>query len=156
ICSILLITQSLVMLILISQSSFFGQLMFVSSLAFSWVYNLWVWTFDKETLQREILKKVLKPEKFTKFILKTRTSTLVFAALALQLRDPVKIGKVFGFPDTPVWKKWKKVVIDRLSDGRELEFDDPDWTCDDLEEKEMGLLKVLLGDAMVAYKLFKK
>ncbi|KAI6152510.1 hypothetical protein BKA82DRAFT_4111793 [Pisolithus tinctorius] len=123
ICSILLITQSLVMLILISQSSFFGQLMFVISLATSWGYNLWLWTFDKEKIQREILRKVLGEPVLTKFVLKTRTSMLVFVALALNLTDVKEITKVFLVPDT-------SIVIERLKNQRNLEFKDADWKCD--------------------------
>lgn len=156
ICSILLITQSLVMLILISQSSFFGQLMFVISLATSWGYNLWLWTFDKEKIQREILRKVLGKPKLTKFILRTRTSMLVFVALALKLTDAKEITKVFLVPDTLVWDKWKKIVIKGLRDERNLEFEDADWNCDGFSVEQKTLLKTLLEDAMVAYKLFEE
>lgn len=156
ICSILLIAQSLAMLILISQSSFFGQLMFVISLAFSWAYNLWVWTFDKEKIQREILKNLLGDPVFTKFILKTRTSMLVFVVLALKLRNATEIMKVFLVPSTAVWEKWKQIVIERLSDGQRLDFEEPDWNCDGFSEDQKSLLKTLLEDAMVAYKLFKE
>ncbi|KAI6042762.1 hypothetical protein EDC04DRAFT_3088351 [Pisolithus marmoratus] len=155
ICSILLITQSLAMLILISQSLFFGQLMFVGSLACSWAYNLWVWTFDKEKIQRKILNKILGQPVFIKFILKTRTSMLVFVALALQLRDSTKIMRVFVIPSTEVWVKWEEMVIERLVDGRELEFKEEDWNCDGFCDEQKSLLEVLLKDAMVAYELFK-
>ncbi|KAI6152496.1 hypothetical protein BKA82DRAFT_4111724 [Pisolithus tinctorius] len=156
ICSILLITQSLVMLILISQSSFFGQLMFVISLATSWGYNLWLWTFDKEKIQREILRKVLGEPVLTKFVLKTRTSMLVFVALALNLTDVKEITKVFLVPDTSVWDKWKEIVIERLENQRNLEFKDADWKCDGFSEGQKSLLKTLLEDATVAYELFEE
>ncbi|KIO00423.1 hypothetical protein M404DRAFT_152770, partial [Pisolithus tinctorius Marx 270] len=156
ICSILLITQSLVMLILISQSSFFGQLMFVISLAASWGYNLWLWTFDKEKIQREILRKVLGEPVLTKFVLKTRTSMLVFVALALNLTDVKEITKVFLVPDTSVWDKWKEIVIERFENQRNLEFKDADWKCDGFSEGQKSLLKTLLEDATVAYELFEE
>ncbi|KAI6002519.1 hypothetical protein EDC04DRAFT_3074376 [Pisolithus marmoratus] len=155
ICSILLIMQSLVMLIFISQSSFFGQLMFVGSLTLSWAYNLWVWTFDKGKIQRKILNEILGQPVFTKFILKTRTSMLVFVALALQLRDATKIIKVAVFPSTEVWDKWKEMVIERLVGGQELEFKQEDWNCDGFSDEQKCLLEVFLKDAMAAYALFK-
>ncbi|KAI6135641.1 hypothetical protein EV401DRAFT_7705 [Pisolithus croceorrhizus] len=156
ICSIFLIAQSLAMLVLISQSSFFGQLMFVISLASSWAYNLWVWTFDKEAIQRQILKNILGRPKFTKFILKTRTSMLVFVALALRLKDPAEIMKVFVIPNTAVWEKWKEMVIKCLINEQEFEFEDQHWNCDGFCDEQKSLLKTLLEDAMVAYELFKE
>ncbi|KAI6034706.1 hypothetical protein BKA83DRAFT_4193608 [Pisolithus microcarpus] len=156
ICSMFLIAQSLAMLILISQSSFFGQLMFVISLAFSWAYNFWVWTHDKEAIQRQILKNILGDPVFTKFILKTRTSMLVFVALALKLKREEEIMRVFVIPSTDVWKKWKEIVIDRLTTGRELKFEDRDWNCNGFSEEQKILLETLLDDATVGYNLFKK
>ena len=40
-CSLLMITQFLAQLLLIPQGSLFGQIMFVASLAVSWMYNYW-------------------------------------------------------------------------------------------------------------------
>lgn len=156
VCSVSLIMQSLAMLILIPQSSFFGQLMITTSLAISWLYNLWVWTFDKEKILHELVKNVLGRPIFTKFILRTHTSMLVFIALALELKDRTEIMRVFAVPSTAAWEKWKELVIERLTTERELKFDVRDWNCDGFCELDKLVLGSLLNDAMVAYDLFKR
>ncbi|KAI6152509.1 hypothetical protein BKA82DRAFT_29565 [Pisolithus tinctorius] len=59
-CSIILVIQAIAQLILVPQSSLFGQFMFVASVAVSWLYNLWLWSFDKEKVQRYLLMKVFR------------------------------------------------------------------------------------------------
>ena len=157
-CSVMLVVQAIAQLIAIPQSSLFGQLMFVTSLAASWAYNLWLGSFNKEEIHRKILMdNILGKPKFTKFILGTRTSMVVFVVLVWNLKDPGEILDFFLPHHTPVWMAWKKVVIERLKNGQELEFDSHDWEDPGLfVESDRELLKTLFYDAQDAYRGFKK
>ncbi|KAI6030363.1 hypothetical protein EDC04DRAFT_2605316 [Pisolithus marmoratus] len=91
-CSVLLMIQFIAQLLLIPQGTLFGQMMFVTSLAVSWGYNLWLSAFDKERIQRNILmKNVLREPRLTKYVLGTRTSMVVFVLLILQPEEPNEI-----------------------------------------------------------------
>ncbi|KAL4081328.1 hypothetical protein V8B97DRAFT_1921936 [Scleroderma yunnanense] len=154
-CSVFLVTQAIAQLIVIPQGSLFGQLMFVSSVAVSWAYNLWLGSFDKEKVHRDILMDILGKPKLTKFILGTRTSMVVFVLLVLHLRDPEEIMNVLLPHHTPVWLTWKTTIIDRLKHRRELEFGPHDWDDPAFSSSDRDLLRTLFKDAEDAYRGFK-
>ncbi|KAG6329544.1 hypothetical protein ID866_9544 [Astraeus odoratus] len=154
-CSIFLVMQSIAQLILIPQSSLFGQLMFVASLAVSWAYNLWLGSFDNKKVQREILLKVLSKPKITKFVLGTRTSTAVFTLLVLNLTNPEHLMDVLLPSNTRVWNKWKATIINKLKNHCELEFDSSNWDGTTFSDSEKSLLKTFFKDAQEAYEGFK-
>ena len=155
-CSVMLVVQAIAQLIVIPQSSLFGQLMFVTSLAASWAYNLWLGSFNKEEIHRKILMdKILGQPKFTKFILGTRTSMVVFVILVWNLNDPGEILNVLLPHRTSVWLTWKGVVIQRLKNRQELEFDSHDWEDPKFSESDRKLLETLFHDAEDAYRGFK-
>lgn len=83
ICSLLLLIQFIVQLLLVPQGHVFGQTMFTVSLAASWGYNMWLSSIDKEMVQRNILNDdILEKPEVIKFTLGTRTSMTVFVLLA--------------------------------------------------------------------------
>lgn len=151
-CSVLLTVQFIAQLLLIPQCSLFGQIMFVTSLAVSWVYNSWLSSLDKEKIQRDILlNSVLEKPVLTKYYLGTRTTMVVFTLLVLQPEDPNKILNELLPNDTRVWKQWKDTVVQRLLRKEKLEFVDTDWELDAFSPQERSLLQTLYGDAQAAY-----
>ncbi|KAJ8495393.1 hypothetical protein ONZ45_g12872 [Pleurotus djamor] len=82
--------QFIAQLFLIPQSGLFGQILFLSTLAVSWVNNACFSSIDKEALQKKILKQnfPLQETFGTKYSLPTRTTAVVFAMLqALPLEE---------------------------------------------------------------------
>ena len=151
-CSVLLTIQFIAQLLLIPQGSLFGQIMFVSSLGVSWIYNSWLSSLDKEKIQREILlNNVLNKPILTKYTLGTRTTMVVFVLLVLQPEEPTKLLNELLPNDTKVWNQWKKTVVGRLLSKEKLEFFHSDWELDGFSQQERTLLQTLYGDAQAAY-----
>ncbi|KAI6152494.1 hypothetical protein BKA82DRAFT_763143 [Pisolithus tinctorius] len=155
-CSIILVIQAIAQLILVPQSSLFGQFMFVASVAVSWLYNLWLWSFDREKVQRDLLMKVLGKPLLPKYVLGTRTSMVIFVLLALDLDDPEDVMNFLLPPSTRAWKIWKAAVIRRLRSHKKLEFDASDWEDSSLSDEERQMLETLFKDAQDAYEGFKE
>ena len=151
-CSIFLTIQFIAQLFLIPQGSLFGQILFVSSLGVSWVYNSCLSSFDKEKIQQRILlDDILRKPSLTKYILTTRTSAVVFALCVLSPEDPSKILEAYLPNDTKVWRKWKETVLQRLRAKGVLHFTDADWNLPGYTAQERKLLCSLYGDAQAAY-----
>ena len=154
-CCILLVLQVILQLLLIPQGSLLGQLMFIASLASSWVYNLWLSSRDREKIQREVfVKGVLRSPKRRRFILGTRTSAVVFILLVLQPKDPAKTMDLL-LPDTPGWKKFKAHIVSQIRDGRGFRSDDS-WWGDPEIASERGVLETLCRDAEAAREGFRE
>jgi len=155
-CSILLTIQFIAQLFLVPQGSLFGQVMFISSLAVSWVYNSCLSAFDKEKIQQRILMdEILKQTVLKKYTLTTRTAAVVFALCVLSPEDPSKILEAYLPNDTKVWRKWKETVLEQLR-KKELSFEEKDWNLSEYTSKETDLLRSLYGDAQDAYDGFAK
>ncbi|KAI6034703.1 hypothetical protein BKA83DRAFT_4193539 [Pisolithus microcarpus] len=155
-CSVLLVIQAIAQLILVPQSSPFGQLMFVVSVAVSWLCNLWLWSTDKEKIQRDLLMKILGRPRLTKFILGTRTSMVAFVLLALDVDDPEDLINFFLPFNTRIWQIWKAAVIKRLRNHEKLKFDASAWDEPSLLEGERQMLETLFKDAQQAYEGFEQ
>lgn len=174
-CSLLLVAQLLAQLLLIPQGTFFGQIMFLSSFAASWAYNLYLSSIDNEHIQEELLLEALNlnEQHMRTYSLGTRTTAAVFACLMLQPPgvyeesewkrlgfEPEGIIRKFIPNDTPVWTTWREKVLGVMRDQKVCSRD----TCYDLlqmsdQEKDMfkpndqKLLENLLEDARTAYEL---
>ncbi|KAG2033626.1 hypothetical protein BDR03DRAFT_1002004 [Suillus americanus] len=174
-CSLLLVIQLLAQLLLIPQGTFFGQIMFLSSFAASWAYNLYLSSIDKEYIQEQLLLKILNLDErhMRTYSLGTRTTAAVFACLILQPPgvyaesewkrlgfEPEGIIRKFIPNNTPVWITWREKILGVMRDRKVRSRD----TCYDLlqmsdEEKDMfepndqNLLEHLLEDARTAYDL---
>ncbi|KAI6097543.1 hypothetical protein EDD16DRAFT_1482954 [Pisolithus croceorrhizus] len=157
-CSVILVIQAIAQLILIPQSSFFGQLMFVVSVAVSWLYNLWLWSLDKEKIQRDLLMEVLHKPPLTRYILGTRTSMVIFVLLVLDMDNPKDVMDFLLPPDTRAWQIWKRAVMERLKNREEFKLDASDWDAPSLElsKEERKLLETLFKDAQDAYEGFEQ
>ncbi|KAG6333976.1 hypothetical protein ID866_5112 [Astraeus odoratus] len=172
-CAYLLIAQAIIQLILIPQGSFFGQLMFVISLAFSWVYNLWLSCFEKQTVHLDMLmKEGMGQLSLTKFIFTTRATAVVFALLVLGSSDYQKLNSdnaeesftessrkimdAYLPPDTKVWRAWKKIIIDQLKSRGDSNFNNPDsHSYPDFSQSDTSFLEDL-QDAGVAWDSFRQ
>ncbi|KAH0840293.1 hypothetical protein J3R83DRAFT_1302 [Lanmaoa asiatica] len=151
-CSVLLTIQFIAQLLLIPQGSLFGQIMFVTSLGVSWIYNSWLSSLDKEKIQRDILlNSVLEKPVLTRYCFGTRTSMVVFVLLVLEPEEPNKILNELLPNDTKVWRHWKETIVRRLVDKEKLEFGDSDWELNGFSQQERSLLETLYGDAQAAY-----
>ncbi|KIJ69774.1 hypothetical protein HYDPIDRAFT_104395, partial [Hydnomerulius pinastri MD-312] len=160
-CSLLLVVQFLLQLLLIPQGTLFGQLMFVASLGVSWAYNSYLSSLEKEKIQGENFFKTLGDLRMHKFQLGTRTSMSVFACLLLcegherpfKNISPTKILQQFIRNDTSVWQRWREKVILQMNNGGQslsfLEMDQDELTH--FSESDTKLLKTLLADAKAAF-----
>ncbi|KAF8555925.1 hypothetical protein OG21DRAFT_1438018 [Imleria badia] len=154
-CSILLTIQFIAQLFLIPQASLFGQVMFIASLAVSWVYNSCLSALDQEKIQRRILlEEILKKPSLKKYILTTRGAAVVFSLCVLSPEDPSKILEAYLRNDTKVWTKWKETVLQRLRGKEELHFKEEDWNLTGYTDQERKLLRSLYGDAQAGYDAF--
>ncbi|KAH9949190.1 hypothetical protein B0H21DRAFT_820376 [Amylocystis lapponica] len=166
ICALFLTVQFLAQLLLIPQGTLFGQLMFITSLGVSWLYNMYLSSLDGESMQCDILlKEVLRlgDADVKKYSLGTRTSATVFALLASAPDSPGertasdKLHKRMNelLPnDTRVWKTWKEMVVRRIREDIDRGFDDLAWDEGAFNPDERRLLRELLGDARSAHKAY--
>ncbi|KAF9236237.1 hypothetical protein BU15DRAFT_50429 [Melanogaster broomeanus] len=159
-CSLVLIIQFLLQLLLIPQGSLFGQIMFVTSLAVSWMYNSYLSSLEKEMIQVGILFQKLGRPTLKKFRLGTRTKMAVFACLLVCSRglhgtNPGKILQHFIPNDTPVWQRWREKVLQKMNDtsrSESLKLDQDD--LENFDEAQRTLLTGLLDDADDTFKEF--
>lgn len=151
-CSILLIIPAIAQLILIPQSDFFGQLMFVVSIAISWAYNLWLSFHDKAKVEETIFKEILGTPRLRKFAFRNRTSAVAFVLLILK-DDPVflvvwkKILDIYLPWGPRVWEIWREVIIERLERRESFAFAESLWKRKELTPQEQDLLRGLFQDA---------
>jgi len=168
-CSLLLLLQFLLQLLLIPQGTLFGQTMFLGTLGISWAYNSYLSSLEKEKIQAKVLFKKLGKPKMRKFRLGTRTTMTVFACLLIcdgmeSPYDGINPGKIlrdFIPNDTQVWQRWRDKVILQMNEGNSsseslthLELDQGDRSH--LGESDINLLTTLLKDAKSAFEGYYK
>ncbi|KAI0760991.1 hypothetical protein BD413DRAFT_607327 [Trametes elegans] len=157
-CSVLLTVQFLLQLLFIPQGTLFGQIMFVVTLAASWLYNTYLSALDKEDIQTEILLDVMRLSEsdLQKYSFGTRTAMVVFTCLALESSRPKKILDELLPNDTPVWQHWKKAISFKLEAKQSLSFSESDWKLAQFGPEDQQLLRDLFVDATEAYLGFRK
>ncbi|PIL23704.1 hypothetical protein GSI_13453 [Ganoderma sinense ZZ0214-1] len=177
--SFFLTVQFLVQLLVVPQGTIFGQIMFLSSLGVSWLYNSFLSSLDKEQIQRNILfKEILARPKAYKYVLKTWTAMAVFVLLVLAtptegarrcddvrtdespsgseptLVEPTPLKDLLNdlLPnDTKAWTTWKEHILNQIKEH----IKDPDTLSFDALPKditpEMGFfLEAFQKDAQTA------
>jgi hypothetical protein len=120
ICSLLLMAQFLVQLLLIPLSTLFGQIVFLISFVASGAYHLYVVSHEREKVHRELLLRELTV-RMEKWIPGTRTQMAVFVCLILGdgHRYPLKsnpdavLSRILP-NETPVWRYWRRKVLKEL------------------------------------------
>ncbi|KAI0747796.1 hypothetical protein C8Q80DRAFT_695424 [Daedaleopsis nitida] len=164
ISSILLTGQFLAQLLIVPQGTIFGQVMFLCSLAVSWMYNSYLSSLDKESIQERILvKQILRHPFMCKVTVGTRTSMAVFVLFVLATSEDVDRGMLSAIlndllpNDTRPWRMWKNAILEHVEqvaasaggDARHPSFE-PDWNdplAKDMTQKE----KQLLEDSLYPY-----
>ena len=180
--SLFLTLQFIVQLLVVPQGTIFGQIMFLSSLGVSWLYNSFLSSLDKESIQRRILfEDVLKNPKMYKYVLKTRTAMTVFVLLVLATpKEPSSAQRVsdeMGEPkadpeslraeqvplrhllndllpnDTDVWTTWKRDLLLKIDEH----IDDLGQICFDAPAPSTNptLLDCLRSDAQAALAAYR-
>ena len=167
-CSLLLLVQFLLQLLLIPQGTLFGQIMFLGTLGVSWVYNSYLSSLEKEKIQAKALFKRLGEPKMRKFRLGTWTTVTVFACLLVcdGMESPyggINPGKILRYfipNDTEVWQRWRNKVTQQMKGMMSseslthLELDQDDRSH--LGESDINLLATLLKDAKSAFEGYYK
>ncbi|KAG2069279.1 hypothetical protein BDR04DRAFT_1021897 [Suillus decipiens] len=170
-CSLLLVIQFLTQLLLIPQGKLFGQVMFLTSFAVSWVYNLFLSSMDKEYLQEELLVQALNlsEDRMKTYKLGTRTAAAVFACLALQPDceheewenrgfKPEEILRQFIPNDTHVWAVWRDQVLEQMkrrqSTLQSFDLEACGGRIAAFNDADKNLLRDLLLDARSAYQQY--
>ncbi|KAG2115806.1 uncharacterized protein F5147DRAFT_674704 [Suillus discolor] len=168
ICSLLLLSQFLIQLLLVPQATLFGQIMFLLSLAVSWAYNSFLSSLEKEKIQTDILWKSLDEPPITKFALPNRTSEAACVCFILHAgvdksRKPSKIFKPkkileYMIPnDTRVWKAWRQQVTEQVLREDKIKCFRPyGENVAALDDEERELLGQLLADAEYGYRCYQK
>ncbi|KAL1947514.1 hypothetical protein VTO73DRAFT_13238 [Trametes versicolor] len=162
-CSMLLTTQFLAQLLLVPQGEIFGQIMFLCSLAVSWMYNSYLSSLDRESFQRRILmEQILHNPAMRKYTFGTRTSMAVYVLLVLSPAEPEALRKILNdlLPnETQVWKIWKTEIIEKVCNPKcrnppRIDQRPPLFQCDiehGLKPSDVRLLSTLYGDAETAF-----
>jgi hypothetical protein len=153
-CSVLFFIQCITQLLLIPQASLLGQVMFLTSLGVSALYNAWLSSLDKEKIHRKLLfERVLENPTMTKYTLGTRTTAVVFMLLVLRLQDPTGLLNELLPNDTKVWRQWKATILERLrqSNGQCFLSESKVGGLDGFTQQEQILLELLYDDARAAY-----
>jgi len=155
-CSALLTTQFIAQLLLISQASLFGQILFVASLGVSWVYNSYLTSLHKNKIQRSILfDSVLEKPVLNRYALGTFTSAVVFSLLFLRPKEPMKLLDEL-LPDTNVWGQWKqRIVRDFLRVDSEKAQPVANGEAEELAGEDKNLFDKLYKDAEAAHKVYR-
>ncbi|KAG0703842.1 hypothetical protein DFH29DRAFT_408839 [Suillus ampliporus] len=168
VCSLLLLSQFLIQLLLVPRATLFGQIMFLSSLAVSWGYNSFLSSLEKEKIQTDLLWKSLDEPHITKLVLPNRGSQAAYTCFVLHADvdmskkssanfKPKKILEYMIPNDTRVWEAWREHVARQVLSKETTKSFKPDKELiGDLEEEEQQLLREMLDDAEYGYKCYKK
>ncbi len=151
-----LVIQFLTQLVLIPQGTLFGQLMFVSSLGLSAVYNVYL-AMQQDDLQTDYLLDLcgLDESSFKQTTMRSKAGMAVFACLALRhqpLYAPRKLLDELVTTNGAVWSSWKELVARKLENDEPMEFSQEGESVEGLDEAEKASLAELLKDAEDAYR----
>ena len=165
ICALLLTIQFLAQLLVIPLGTLFGQLMFLASLAASWMYTAYLASIDRESLQRQIVtREILQNPQKTKYKFGTRTAMSVFLLLRLlphlssktpeQMKTAlIKVLDELLPNDTSDWRQWREMTLPHIMDLENPALSSQYHSLD--QSKKTPLLKKLLDDVDAAVQLYK-
>lgn len=157
--SMALTLQFLVQLFLIPQGKLFGQIMFLSTFAVSWMYNAYLASVDREALQKRILfSALLKTPKTWKIRVPKYTAVAVLLTMLSGSKDPRATFTSLLPNETPVWRLMKDIVVKSIETGQ-----DPTYLLQlqqdsvrSLSEKDLSLLRDLTASSSQAFHAAKK
>jgi len=149
--------QFLVQLFIIPQGALWGQIIFLSTFAVSWLYNAYLASVDREALQKRILlSALLQYPRTWKIRVPKYTTAVVLLTMLSESKKPLATFHSLLPNDTPVWNLLKRIIVESIKtsqDPQEL------WrarcTVDDeiaqLSEKEKRLLGDLITSSSQAF-----
>ena len=164
-CSLLLVTQFMLQLLLIPQATLFGQVMFLSSLAVSWIHDSFLSPLENERIQSELLFKALRVDEHSikQYYLVNRISQAVFACSILsdgveanEDFDAERMLSLFVSNKTRVWSRWRAKVARELKSTTNRSFHATEEDREGLSEDECTLLDSFLKDARCAHEAYQK
>ncbi|KAG1735407.1 hypothetical protein EDB19DRAFT_1101631 [Suillus lakei] len=167
-CSLLLLAQFMLQLLLIPQATLFGQVMFLSSLAASWIYNSFLSSLESEKIQGDLFFKALQVEEASiqKYELPSRRSQAVFACSILsdgiekdEDFDAERMLSLFVPNKTKVWNLWRKKVAGQLKSAcpnKDFQATAEEKEKECLCEEQCQLLDTFLDDARLAFEAYRK
>ncbi|KDR77339.1 hypothetical protein GALMADRAFT_210397 [Galerina marginata CBS 339.88] len=150
-----LTTQFLLQLFLVPQGKLFGQIVFLSSLGVSWLFNAYLASFDTETLQSNTLVNVLKVEGsnietrlFPKWV-----ALVVFATVLLEPLNPRGFLDELILNDLHVWEVIKQTIVEGIEQNENPKdlLEGKSEKGDGLNDYEQGLLRDVIDQASVGY-----
>ena len=166
-CSLLLLLQFILQLLIVPQGTIFGQIMFIVSLAVSWGYNSYLSSLEKEKIQTDLLFETLGNPEMLRFRAGTRTTMTVFVCLLVfhgversyTEKDSASRLEILCSclsNETSVWNQWRQMVVQQLLDiddkSESLSCLSEDGMDQALSDSDSALLGVLLEDARVAFR----
>ncbi|KAG1732874.1 uncharacterized protein EDB91DRAFT_1330155 [Suillus paluster] len=159
VCSLLLLSQFFIQLLLVPRATLFGQIMFMSSLAVSWAYNSFLSSLEKEKIQTDLLWKSLDEPPITKLVLPNRASQAACANMFKKSAANFKPKKILErmIPnDTRVWEAWREHVAKQVSSKEKFKSFEPEKEfLADFEEEELELLREMLADAKHGWECYQ-
>ncbi|OJA11075.1 hypothetical protein AZE42_12425 [Rhizopogon vesiculosus] len=139
--------------------------MFLSSLAVSWMYNLFLYSLENEKVQGDVLCKALMIDEnsMKKYYILNRRSQAVFACSILSEGveanedfDAERMLSLFISNRTRVWSRWRAKVARELKSTGTKNFEATEEDREGLGKDECKLLDTFLEDARLAYKAYRK
>jgi hypothetical protein len=151
IISLGLTTQFLLQLFIIPQGQLFGQIMFLSSLGVSWIFNAYLASVDRQDLQEEILTNAILRNPRLDTVAFPKWTSLVACAIVCLEAKPEHTRAILDkmIPNnTEVWKRVKDAVLEETFENQ------PD--SEGLNKADTGLLKDMLDQVRIGYKEAKQ
>lgn len=156
--SLALTFQFLLQLFIVPQGELFGQIMFLSTFAVSWLYNAYLASVDREDLQKRLLINNLLQKPTVRTVrLPKWTALVTFSALVLQAGKNTRAILDEMIPtDTHVWRIVKDTIIKSIQRNQIPNDVLPEQNLEGLDEKELGLLRDMLEQATIGLDAAKK
>jgi hypothetical protein len=157
--SVILTIQFLLQLFLVPQGQLIGQIMFLATFVFSWGFNAYLASVDRETLQTEVLFKTLgmasKP-KFEKFRFEKWSTAAAFVAFYVH---PSTLKELIP-NETAAWTVWKDFISKASSEDHDPtdmpESKDGKKKMESLETAEQDFVREFITLAGDAYQMAQK
>ncbi|KIK20667.1 hypothetical protein PISMIDRAFT_682062, partial [Pisolithus microcarpus 441] len=110
-----------------------------------------------KALHRWSLIQVVYRLKLRKYLFSTRVTGVVFVLLLLRSEKAAEVmNELLPIPSTRAWKKWKTIVLDRISHGGNLNIDTTLWDDGTWTDREREMLVGLFRNARDAYGVFER
>lgn len=118
-CAFFLMAQFLLQLFLIPQGALIGQVLFLASLAMSWMCNSYLASFDREKMQIDLLFKLIGPPRIYRMTFEKWSVAAAFTVFYFpDLQGPEGLLDQLMTNNTPSWNLWKKCIAAAVKHNR--------------------------------------